>query len=914
MTELFLKIFNMSISAGWLVLAVVVVRLLLKKAPKWVVCLLWAMVAVRLVLPFSVESALSLIPSAETVPREIVYSESPAVYTGLQFVNSAVNPIIGETLAPGDDNSVNPMQVITNAASVIWIAGMSIMAACAAISYIKIRRKVKVSMPADGNIYVCDGINTPFILGVLNPKIYLPSSMDESNTEYVIAHERAHLRRRDHWWKPLGFVLLAVYWFNPLMWTSYVLLCRDIELACDEKVVREMGAQDKKAYSEALLGCSVPRKMIAACPLAFGEVGVKERVKSVLSYKKPAFWIIIAALAAAIVIAVCFLTDPLKTDIPDSIRVIDSGSDVEGISIEMIEADLEGEYPYIKIRWKNRTAKSCTFGEPYDIYRLENGVWVDCRVTDTMWNAIGYALSPFGSTDKKYSLYHIDMTEEGTYRLEAECSEDGKPDVDYKLWIDFELSEGTPLTTVKQYEAEELIYDSGIYSSVADVEFAPMWKVSDMSGSLYLQEKYSSNIDWVGLSDMRETELTRQNFDKRLDMVPIWSKGFSSEKLRGENKRAWEAAFTSDYSAYSLYMLLEQENGDMYICVGNYGEVDENGLSNASYRCIFRLKEVDVGSEETTDIRPSLIYKGKHYVDLSKPEAKLPDGFTYAGVITPEMANDTGLEGMKYFTNEDDEYYFYAECEVNGKLMYKMWDSSRAYAAKQKTMIYVCTNSNDFMLPTVTLYPETMQFMFSYSGFSSHIPMGTYERTDERLALREDESNEVYFFDVNGNNLYFDAENSTELPKYRYSCIDDPEYPFEDGAQFSRVYNAADAVLSDNCSGTTKADIDGDGKNEALTLGAGPTSGLFSFTITVYENGTPEYFNIFTSEFYYLSFTNDKDGNLLLRGETSGDSPTVHLFEIGVEEGNLILREDEEKLAYWGEQGVTSSWFTRYQE
>lgn len=314
METVFLKILNMSITAGWLVLAVVLFRIVLKKAPKWVRCVLWGMVAMRLVCPFSIESALSLIPSGEVVPQEILYEPDPVIHTGVSFVNNVVNPVLSESLSPGVGDSVNPMQVVTFVASALWMIGMIVMALYGLISYIRLRRRVAVSMPVEGNIFICDDIDTPFILGIVKPRIYLPSTLSENQVPYVISHERAHLKRLDYVWKPFGYLLLTVYWFHPLMWVAYVLLCRDIELACDERVIRELGEKDKKSYSDALLECSVSRRMIVACPLAFGEVGVKERVRTVLNYKRPAFWVISIAVISCILVAVCFLTNPKETE------------------------------------------------------------------------------------------------------------------------------------------------------------------------------------------------------------------------------------------------------------------------------------------------------------------------------------------------------------------------------------------------------------------------------------------------------------------------------------------------------------------------------------------------------------------------------------------------------------------------
>ncbi len=314
MSGIFLKLLNLSISASWLVLVVLALRLVLKRAPKWVNVLLWGMVALRLMLPFSIESALSLIPSAETLSPEVVrFDPAPTITSGVTIIDNAVNPSLSESFAAAPLASVNPLYVWTYLAGWVWLIGLAAMLAYALVSYLRLRRRVSASIPLRENIYVCDEVPSPFILGIVRPRIYLPSALDEAQRGSVLSHERAHLARRDHWWKPLGFALLAVYWFNPLLWLAYTLLCRDIELACDERVLRGMDAGQVKAYSSALLACSVPRRMLAACPLAFGEVGVGARVKNALRYKKPAFWVVAASVAVCVVVAVCFLTNP-RTD------------------------------------------------------------------------------------------------------------------------------------------------------------------------------------------------------------------------------------------------------------------------------------------------------------------------------------------------------------------------------------------------------------------------------------------------------------------------------------------------------------------------------------------------------------------------------------------------------------------------
>lgn len=315
MEAFFLRLVNMSINAGWVVLAVLVARLLLRKAPKYVHCLLWGLVAVRLLYPCPMESAVSLIPSAKTIDPQILLSGTPAIHSGIKIVDQLVNSILADGNVFSAAESGRTLQHFVTEASNVWFVGMLLLLLYSRLASvwlsIKVRASVCYNMFNDiDEIRVCDGIESPFILGVLEPVIYLPSDLSKETQNFVIAHERAHLKRHDNLWKPLGFLLLSIYWFHPLMWIAYILLCRDIEMACDERAVRLMNGRERKGYSGTLLSCSVPRHMIAACPLAFGSTGVKQRVKNVLNYKKPAFWVRLVASMVLIFMTACFLTNP----------------------------------------------------------------------------------------------------------------------------------------------------------------------------------------------------------------------------------------------------------------------------------------------------------------------------------------------------------------------------------------------------------------------------------------------------------------------------------------------------------------------------------------------------------------------------------------------------------------------------
>lgn len=312
MNDLFLTLVNMSITATWAVLAFTILRPLLKKVPKWVNCLLWGVVGLRLCLPFSFESVLSLVPSTKTIPTNITISSNPQIDTGVDIVNNVVNPVISNAVAPDPSYSVNPLQVVVGVASYIWLIGLILMVLYSLASYIVLKKKVSASVLYKDNIYYCDDIETPFILGFIKPKIYVPSGLNEEDLEFVLEHEKSHLKRKDHIIKPISFLILSVYWFNPAIWLWYIFLCRDIESACDERVIKNYDTEYKKLYSTALLNCSANRRMIMACPVAFGEVGVKDRIKSVLNYKKPAFWVVIVAVILSFVLALCFISNPVN--------------------------------------------------------------------------------------------------------------------------------------------------------------------------------------------------------------------------------------------------------------------------------------------------------------------------------------------------------------------------------------------------------------------------------------------------------------------------------------------------------------------------------------------------------------------------------------------------------------------------
>ena len=402
----FSLVLTMSLSASWIAAAVLVLRLCLKRAPKWVNVLLWGIVAVRLVLPVSIESPLSLRPRrAASLPA-----------AAAQPTQAGAAPAVGGAAAAASGAAVSSQPSWLSMLAWVWLAGIAVLLLYTWISTQRLRRKVREAVRLRGNIYETEHIDSPFVLGVLRPRIYLPYHMDSRDREQVIAHEQAHLCRGDHVWKPLGFLLLTIHWFNPLLWLSYVLLCRDIELACDEKVIKHLDCGQRADYMQALVTCSVNRRRIAACPLAFGEIGVKERVKSVMNYKKPTFWIILLAVAVCVVLAVCFLTNPIgfrydaAADPIVSAKYFDARNHTDPIAVDLSAAQIDELSSRLDGLKNAKTSDTLAGWTPmYQISaQLQDGSYIrangyssaDDTQVDIEWNDVHYLV-----TDREFQDY-----------------------------------------------------------------------------------------------------------------------------------------------------------------------------------------------------------------------------------------------------------------------------------------------------------------------------------------------------------------------------------------------------------------------------------------------------------------------------------------------------------------------------
>ncbi|MEN3004875.1 M56 family metallopeptidase [Dehalobacterium formicoaceticum] len=307
--DLFLKVLNMSITASLVMIFVMAARLLLKKAPKIFSYSLWSVVLFRLICPFSFTSAFSFLKvffhgsrSMDHIPNQIGMMAQPRMETGPDQVNAMINGSLPAAAVPY--SGANPMEMIMFALSLIWVIGMMILVVYGVSSYFLLKRKVSTGMLLKDNVFESEKIAAPFVLGIIRPRIYLPLGLSETEKSFILKHEQTHIRRFDYIIKPFAFLVLCIHWFNPIVWISFVLMSRDMEMSCDEQVIKELGTEIKKDYSASLLSLAVNRGMISGSPLSFGETGVKGRITNVLNYRRPALWVIVAAiiLVAAMVI------------------------------------------------------------------------------------------------------------------------------------------------------------------------------------------------------------------------------------------------------------------------------------------------------------------------------------------------------------------------------------------------------------------------------------------------------------------------------------------------------------------------------------------------------------------------------------------------------------------------------------
>ena len=612
MDDVFLKLVNLSISASWLILAVLVLRVVLKKAPKWVMPLLWGVVALRLVCLFSIESALSLIPSAETIPSEIVTETREPVLYEQATLDIVTNPTLPSAAEVPVGVSRQQAQVDFNIYSVLWLAGMAALLVHALVSAGKLKRKLATAILLRDNIYESEFVDSPFVFGVVKPNIYLPMHMDEGTAAYVIAHERAHLARRDHWWKVLGYLVLALHWFNPLVWVAYILFCRDIELACDEKVVRGLDGAARADYSQALLSCAAPKRAVAACPLAFGEGNIKTRVKSALHYKKPAFWVAAAAVLAVVIVAVCFLTNPKsergslvwaqKLNAAD-VASIELYVPAEGEARQYKKLDTEEMAQAVELI---NSSRGTYIEKPETVY-AGLPVWFLLTMDDGTVHAVGSVVGHYLIIDG--DTFDADVENQAEWENYVLKGDSASP-IDMADRLSYALyGMTTGVYTLGEAVFEDSVWETSYEETFANTKSTPeLWLSSalgtDMTGILYGTVTAARGYSYR-FSEWEEIDLTVSNFDWlfRSASGEDWN-GTSAARLRRENAHAWRGTRTGEdvnatvpmaeirrqdeLTAMDQWLLLQQKDGSLYLVMGyRSGGLPYSGAH--PYRWIVRL-------------------------------------------------------------------------------------------------------------------------------------------------------------------------------------------------------------------------------------------------------------------------------------------------------------------------------------
>lgn len=612
MDDVFLKLVNLSISASWLILAVLVLRVVLKKAPKWVMPLLWGVVALRLVCLFSIESALSLIPSAETIPSEIVTETREPVLYEQATLDIVTNPTLPSAAEVPVGVSRQQAQVDFNIYSVLWFAGMAALLVHALVSAGKLKRKLATAILLRDNIYESEFVDSPFVFGVVKPNIYLPMHMDEGTAAYVIAHERAHLARRDHWWKVLGYLVLALHWFNPLVWVAYILFCRDIELACDEKVVKGLDGAARADYSQALLSCAAPKRAVAACPLAFGEGNIKTRVKSALHYRKPAFWVAAAAVLAVVIVAVCFLTNPRsergslvwaqKLNAAD-VASIELYVPAEGEARQYKKLDTEEMAQAVELI---NSSRGTYIEKPETVY-AGLPVWFLLTMDDGTVHAVGSVVGHYLIIDG--DTFDADVENQAEWENYVLKGDSASP-IDMADRLSYALyGMTTGVYTLGEAVFEDSVWETSYEETFANTKSTPeLWLSSalgtDMTGILYGTVTAARGYSYR-FSEWEEIDLTVSNFDWlfRSASGEDWN-GTSAAKLRRENAHAWRGTRTGEdvnatvpmaeirrqdeLTAMDQWLLLQQKDGSLYLVMGyRSGGLPYSGAH--PYRWIVRL-------------------------------------------------------------------------------------------------------------------------------------------------------------------------------------------------------------------------------------------------------------------------------------------------------------------------------------
>ena len=722
----FTNILNLSIAASWLVLAVAVIRLIWKNGSKAFHCALWALVAIRLLCPISIESAFSLIPSREVVPAEYLYLEPrEPEFREPAKLEIVTNPVYDVPVEIEIDTTVDRFQHWDMLATVAWLAGMGIMAIYAAYSYWKLRLRVRLGARVWENIWECDEIGSPFILGLFRPRIYLPSSLDEDTRTMVLAHERAHLDRLDHLWKPLGFALLTVHWFNPVIWLGYILLCRDIELACDEKVIEKLDKPAVRTYSEALVRCAVPQRSVALCPLAFGEVGVKDRIKAMVRYRKPGLILTAAAVILAILLAACFLTDPVEmpteTDPVHVEEPIDAILHEDGVVVTgTIRRELDIMF---YIDW---LPAECFTPDGYSFQEGELTLYESDTTILEMTRVI-----PDGEQLRFDFRFRYDLPECGTILLPCHINIKG---VNKTLWLTGSVHDFTRS------------YDSGV-SLVQDMNL--------LGFTLLIDRELVENADQylsIELDQLWDTTYVPDDVNIPGRVYHVAEPLFRDDQHSLSGTAAFAPAYTVGYDLH----LTALEQGSRWEIHRDMGELVPTELDASDFDALFSTPDF------LTSVNP----------------ARLRQENSRAWLCTAQ-------EWTHLLLQQTDGSLYLAVLREDGTLLTDFYQLSLGddigYPPEVLARSFALDIEDSFDIPRFTLYSDGT-FQFTQSMVSSYLGYGYYLLEADSLVMKTFDGRYTWTFLTDGSAFYFDAAHSSPISYFQ--SLPDGYTELHDGAIF----------------------------------------------------------------------------------------------------------------------------------
>ena len=748
METLFLKLINISITATYFIVAILFLRFIFRHIPKKIYCALWGIAGLRLILPFSIESIFSLVPSAETIPIDIIYQRNPQINSGMSFVNNSLNPIISESFAPSELTSANPLQIWSTLLSVLWLFVFICLILYMLTSYILLRYRMRSATFYRDNIWQSDKTDSPFVLGIIKPRIYIPYNISESDIQYVISHEKAHIRRGDHFYKPIGFLLLSIYWFNPFIWIAYILLCRDIEMACDEKVISKYEIDEKRAYSSALLNCSIKRHRIAACPLAFGEIGIKERIKGIMSYKKPAFWLIVASVVLSIILSVCFLTNPSSSNVSiDDFKLKSYAvTSVEYKNSDYVDEDIE--------------ALSFVISEEKEL-----GLIIDMDPEHYFLTSIAMT-RPFSNS----YLKKITLTKQNFDSLfDSSCflnniSEEKLRKENKRAWI----TSGTPIGNSS---------DTYILLCQNDGQLYMVSATDNKATYVFAIKEAASPFDVNDLSSISINE-------------------YGADVLTDKSTIGWNSYYVGSGNAskeFTQYVL-----DSKYITYGSITPLPSLEINTEAELLAFLERHKDVLDYNATiehkytigETAP-LSFMLTHWDDEFFSHSKLvficiasKGGYRYEieslGISTDEFRANVAQIGN--YGDGDGYSNWIIAISMSKDIPAAKVDRYEAISVLGEDK-YVYEDHDSYMKPYFVVRAK-QGFILSFSSYSSYYASGTIEYSGNEMIMNSIDGKK-YVFEKSGDNYIFVADKSSEVPKFKEDATSTvPEACIPDGAVF----------------------------------------------------------------------------------------------------------------------------------